>query len=698
LSARLAQLQESGALKPSVAARELALLAGAGPGQAEPRSGSDLFLTGAALPPTAPVGQHEQAVAAGGRLAPGFRLLGRYDVMALLGVGGMGQVYLVLDRRRDREIAIKVLTPGPHDPQASWPPAGLVARLRHELAINERLTHPQILRTYDLETDPDARLLFFTMEYIAGDSLAWLLQDTTPLPSSDCLSLLVQIAEALDYAHGQGVIHRDVKPSNVLVTSGHHSGHHIKLLDFGIALGDERAAGPAMGTAYYMAPEQLRGEAVTAAADLYALGVMAFQMLTGHVPQPGMPGPSALRGGGALPEGAEAALDAAVLQAMHWRPEQRFVRASAFVDALRSALARVAPPQSSPPAAAQETSAPSAAGDGEACQKAAEEAMDNVVPLVPPAARRAPEALRRLYQRIERKRPGWLEGGPSAPTSATADEVELPRASWALADLPPLPPGQRERLLLSRQGIPLASLIHIPPGPFVMGLGEDASDAMPPEQPRRDVALEGYWIARTPITNAAWAVFVQESRYAPPPALRRSYYLRHWPDGQCPDALRDHPVVWVSHPVVWAFCDFYGLSLPSEAQWEKAIRGEAGQLYPWGDASPDITRCNVDNRRGGVCAVGFYPHGASPYGVLGGVGNVLEWCADRWSPSPLSGPRDQPADDPVSPPQSAADRVAIRGGHYYADTRRLRATYRQGTPLIQSTAHTGFRPVLDWRK
>lgn len=728
------ELLEQGLLSRRVVAQELAFLQQLALEEPEalpaetPALGVDHFATGAALPPTAPVDLRVSVPLSGGqRLAPGVLLCQRYRVVALVGRGGMGQIYLVYDQRRKRYIAIKCLRPLPQ-----LTPAQMEKQLEAELDTNELLTHPHILRTYSLELEPSLGFSFFTMEYVAGGTLQEWLDQGVGLPERFGLSLalLQQIARALDYAHDKGIIHRDLKPANVLLSlpfARLEEGQppEVKLLDFGIATdADGAVMSPSLGTAYYMAPEQLRGESLSVRADLYSLGVMAFQMLTGHLPQPGMPGPSVIN------PALSAALDPVLAKAMHWQPTQRFETAGAFVHALQKADTQTseAPKRAQAPGElvelrhrrssyrshkhtttrSQATEAAGAAaqpeGTAQAAGPEAREATET------PKAERGglialsqerDELFARLQERIDKKRPRWLEAvvPKCPPRSVPLSSPLVPtREEWMLPPLPPAPADLKRRLLLSRKGLPLLEFVLVPPGHFWMGLPSGVAGARPQETPKRQVKLDGFWIARTPVTNRIWSIFLEESGYTPGPEERGTYYLRHWRQEQPPAEALDAPVVWLSYTVAWAFCDFYGLSLPSEAQWEKAARGADERLYPWGHEAPNPTFCNYRDVLGGVSRVGQFELDHSPFGVLDMAGNITEWCADSWSRQVLEGLPEIGAEDPASPPTSRSSRVVVRGGHYHHKASFLRATCRQGLPLGQSAAHTGFRPVMDWRK
>ncbi len=310
-------------------------------------SGPDAFMTGATPKPVesfsadisaqpysehTPIPEEIQANPASKELNSGALLRGRYEIRRLLGQGGMGVVYLVFDRVREREIALKQIHPHLADDDE------IKKRFVRELQINEHLTHPGIVRTYAIDEDPSLNLLFFTMEYVKGHSLEKRLAAAVerslspPIPLKETCSLLRKLAEVLDYAHKQGVIHRDLKPGNVLLPD--QGG--IKLMDFGIAkiITHEHTHHHTgfVGTVYYMAPEQLKGGVVSAATDIYSLGILTYQMLTGEIYQGGMPGPSE------LVESLPTAIDEVIRKSIFWKPEGRYQSASEFADAVESAL------------------------------------------------------------------------------------------------------------------------------------------------------------------------------------------------------------------------------------------------------------------------------------------------------------------------------------------------------------------------
>ena len=212
-------------------------------------------------------------------LATGTRL-GRYEVIRLLGAGGMGEVYLVKDERLEREVALKVLPTGTLADESAR------KRFRREALALSKLNHPNIETVYDFDTEDGTD--FLVMEYVAGQTLEEKLADGA-LPEKEVVTLGGQVASALEEAHEQGVVHRDLKPGNIIVTSKGQT----KLLDFGLARLLEPVAegsqvqtisqsGSTVGTMPYMAPEQLRAEKVDARTDIFALGAVLYEMATGQ--------------------------------------------------------------------------------------------------------------------------------------------------------------------------------------------------------------------------------------------------------------------------------------------------------------------------------------------------------------------------------------------------------------------------------
>jgi len=265
-------------------------------------------------------------------------VLGKYEIKAELGRGGMGSVFLGRDPLLDREVAIKVLAP-----YLIWD-REFVERFLREARAAARLKHPHIVTIYDVGQEEGQ--YYFVMEHLAGETLSARMQRDGAMAIQDALAILRPLAEALDYAHQQGVVHRDIKPGNIIIGPA----GQVTLLDFGIARaaqeGKLTGTGTIVGTPEYMSPEQAKAANVDSQTDQYSLGVVAFQMLSGRVPFQAdstlalmfkvvhEPPPPLADFRPDLPAEVGRALERALAK----EPGERYPTASAFVDALEATL------------------------------------------------------------------------------------------------------------------------------------------------------------------------------------------------------------------------------------------------------------------------------------------------------------------------------------------------------------------------
>jgi serine/threonine protein kinase len=207
-------------------------------------------------------------------------IAGRYELGERLGLGGMSTVQVAFDSRLERYVAVKLLAEHLADD------AQFVTRFRREAMAAARLVHPNIVQVYDFGLDEPSGRHYIVMERIVGPSGAQVLRDRDHLPIDEAVDWIAQSCRGLEYAHRHGLVHRDVKPGNLLLSEADGT---IKLADFGIAktVSDESSitqVGSVLGTAAYLAPEQAAGEEAGPAADLYGLGVVAYQLLSGRLP------------------------------------------------------------------------------------------------------------------------------------------------------------------------------------------------------------------------------------------------------------------------------------------------------------------------------------------------------------------------------------------------------------------------------
>ncbi len=282
----------------------------------------------------------------------------RYRLVRMLGRGGMGEVWLAEDIRLGRAFALKFLA------DALVGSAEALGRMHREYEVLEKLTHPHIVRVFDLDQDKDSGRWYLRMEYVEGEDLGKKIavvvqQAHRPLFGMDVMvGWLGQLVDALDYAHQQGILHRDIKPANLMLTS---EPQRLKVMDFGIARivsGTHTTQHTAMmGSIHYAAPELLRGQAATPSADIYSFGVLVYEMLTGEPPMGHFEKPSL------VVDGLSAEVDRPLLGMLSPNPTKRGGSLREAWSPLRNALLGkattvVVPPQPAPTSPKIEVIAP----------------------------------------------------------------------------------------------------------------------------------------------------------------------------------------------------------------------------------------------------------------------------------------------------------------------------------------------------
>ncbi|GIF25598.1 serine/threonine-protein kinase [Actinoplanes tereljensis] len=279
-------------------------------------------------------------------LSPGAVLSERYELTERIAAGGMGEVWRGTDRLLHRPVAVKVLLPG------LAADTGFIARFRTEARMMASLRHPGIVQVYDFGED-GAGLDYLVMEFIEGTSLAKRVETAGRLTAAETVEVVGQVAGALQAAHEAGIIHRDVKPSNLLV----RPGGAIVLVDFGVARSTTGAGltgtNVVMGSAHYMAPEQAEGKPITPATDVYALGAVAYTCLMGRPPYVGdnplqVIAQLIVADPPTLPVDVPPQVAAVVLRALEKDPTRRHQSAAAFAAAARVALTGQGPSRRAP--------------------------------------------------------------------------------------------------------------------------------------------------------------------------------------------------------------------------------------------------------------------------------------------------------------------------------------------------------------
>jgi serine/threonine protein kinase len=285
----------------------------------------------------------------------GREIAGRFRILSLLGEGGMGAVYRGEQMSLRRAVAIKVLRPEMSANQA------LLARFSREAEAVAKLDHPNSVKVYDFGQDADGSL-FIAMELIDGKSLREVLQTAGPLPPARAFNIAIQVSASLVDAHANHIVHRDLKPDNVMLVDKGRQKDVVRVLDFGIAKlrDDSRAtqqamtqAGDMLGTPQYMAPEQIKGEAIDGRTDIYALGCLLYEMVTARLPFEApsimamlskhlieMPPPPSQR----RPDlGLSPAIDRVVMVALQKDPNARPANMEQYAEMLAGVLAQLPP-------------------------------------------------------------------------------------------------------------------------------------------------------------------------------------------------------------------------------------------------------------------------------------------------------------------------------------------------------------------
>jgi formylglycine-generating enzyme required for sulfatase activity/tRNA A-37 threonylcarbamoyl transferase component Bud32 len=567
-------------------------------------------------------------------LMPGDRL-GDYRLIEPIGEGGMGTTYKARHTRLEKTVALKVLRP----PLAQDPAS--VARFRREMRAIGRLQHPNIVQATDAG---EARgFLYLVMEFLDGQTLSQQVRKTGPLDPADACRVARDAARGLRHAHENGIVHRDVKPSNLIRTAD----GQVKLLDLGLALlrqppaegttddhsrlSDDRGV---IGTNDYMAPEQWKcSSQVDARADQYSLGCTLYYLLVGrppfardsedtqydkmqahlHLPAPA---PSLVR------PGVPPDLDAVVARLLAKAPADRF----ASMDEVIAALAPLAGEPADPVTPAPRPAGPARRSPGWALVPAVLIAGVAVAvfwrPLfgkakpTPPAAEPPPAVTA----------PPTKVVPPFGLSPMTPDDARALQQSWA---------DYLGRPVVERNSVGM-ELVLVPPGEF---------DLDPTRPTHRFAFTRPFELGQTEVTHAQFTRFVEEQNYRTTAELdgKAHVYLHDtkgfadrpgltWQAPGTHDPTPEHPVALVSWDDADEFCRWLSLKekrkyrLPTEWEFQWACRAGSDRRYPWG---PDPLP--ADEYAWHMARAGGHPHPVgrlkpNPWGLYDMIGNVAEWC------------------------------------------------------------------------
>ena len=622
----------------------------------------------------------------------GTTIADKYVVEAVADSGGTAVVYRAFHRLWKRPVALKVFrTPsniGDDARAALFDRFVVEGRLLAELS--ERCSAVLQARDIGTVTTADGEWVpYMVLEWLEGATLERVMEQeaalgTLPRTLPQAMELLDPIAQALGLAHRRGIVHRDVKPSNMFVVGhGTAAGVTLKLLDFGIAkvVEDAREAGAfkqtGVFTAFtpaYGAPEQFSRAIGTTGpwTDVFALALVLLELVSGRAPLPGATieelGAASTRGDerpslARLGMTRSAEVEAVFARAVTVDPAARYASVEAFWADLR----RVVGAESARAIAIANVAA-GVALNVVTGAKVQESAMLVPAPVLA-SHRELVETVPAPTSRPSSARSRWAiaAAAVAVTVSVTVWSVSASRPTANAAAVLPVPAALTAAAAAAAASVPVApaaacpaSMVMVPAGAFFMG--SDERDVEAHERPAHKVRLNAYCIDRTEVTTAAFASCVESG------ACRGAWDGNDWPDIEKGDRTTFDPLCNArsvvsrgAHPancVDWAqareFCEAAGARLPTEAEREHAARGTDGRRYPWGDAEPTSSRLNAcgaecvswGKKRGvdlvamyrdddgwpATAPVGSFPAGASPYGALDMTGNVWEWVSDRHGP------------------------------------------------------------------
>jgi len=583
-------------------------------------------------------------------LKPGDAV-GAYRVEKMIGRGGMATVYKAFDASKQRVVALKVLK------RKYAASIKALARFDREFLALESLNHPNIVRV--LDKGIERGINYFVMEYVDGASLSRLLRYRKLTFNTKAL-ILLQAASALDYAHRKGIVHRDVKPDNILID---RTGR-ARIADFGIAqitrshlpLTSITVVSSFMGTADYMAPEQrIDAKSVDHRADIFSFGVMLYETFTGRLPLGNFALPSHIN-----PEVTKR-MDGIILRALRQDPAERYQSMTELAEDLRreiqtSGLSRL---------------------KARLALVLQTESWKKIVNMraIGAACLLAIMVGGALWLFSAIGRPNAPTGGSPSDLTSLQPDGSAAAAGTSTEPLPQQPPGAPK------------NMAFIPAGEFIMGSDSEFSN----ERPKRKIFLDAYYIDMYEVTNAEYKEFVDATGHRMP--YEKAFWAEpfNWRNGTYPPGKGDHPVVLVDWHDAVAYARWAGKRLPTEAEWEKAARGTDSRIWPWGDKW-DTNRSNTkESSVNTTQPVYLLSKGKSPYGCFNMAGNVMEWTADWYSDTYYA---HAPSKNPPGP-VTGAFKVARGGGWDSNINLYVRTGYRHYFSPDKESVSIGFRCVKD---
>ncbi len=634
-------------------------------------------------------------------LEPHYRLGKRYEILNLIGRGGIGIVYKANDYILDEIVALKILAPGLSMNQE------IVERFKQETKITRRLIHDNIIRMYDIGKFDNR--WYISMEYVEGKDLKTIIQEKGSLSIVESTGIIKQVLRALEVVHDKHIINRDIKPQNILI----RKDGLVKIGDFSIAK-DSNLNGLTspdvmiVGSPEYMSPEQVKGEGIDTRTDIYAVGIVLYELLTGKPPFESdtliaiahkqifeLPTPPKN-----LNSEIPVWLDNIIRKCLAKEPNDRYQ----WVKELISDLEAHRTPNIDFEQKKDETAINQKAllklkkiailsiigvfiaigmmgyfiqkynKNQNILQITQKDFINNANKLA--VLQTKLQELETIKQNLETQISTL--GIQISTAGQKMQKIESEKMKL-IAEL------EASKTLVQKETPPRMVLVKA--GEFIMG-SSDGEDT----QPQRKVYLDAFYIDKYEITNEEYVKFLNTiGKHEDYINLASEYCKIEKTNGiyKVKNDYGKHPVVEIS----WYGADMYakwtGKRLPTEAEWEKAARGIDGRKYTWGDTF-NRDKCNVGMR--GTMPVGSYPEGKSPYGCYDMAGNVWEWVAD-WYNSDYY--KNSPLINPKGP--NIGNEHIGRGGSWLGNQFTTRCDTRSHLLPEKNRNTSGFRCAKDYK-